>query len=254
MDTKYFMIALIAALLLLSGCYSESSESDAMSGEGKSGSMARFAVVGDYLYTVDQQKISAFDLTDPGEPMFMTRQPIGFDIETIFPMDTMLFVGAQSGVTLFSLKMPQAPRPIGHFSHVVSCDPVVSDGSYAYVTLSTNQTRCFRGENTLQVLDYSDVSNIQLVKSYPMQSPQGLGVSDSLLIVCDDGIKAYSTKEAPELQLMSQYLDETIQFRDVIVLGDRLMAICQDGLYQFRVEEKTWKIQRLSKLAYASNP
>jgi hypothetical protein len=42
------------------------------------------------------------------------------------------------------------------YSHIASCDPVVAQGDYAYVTLSTNGTRCWCGVNQMDVIKISN--------------------------------------------------------------------------------------------------
>lgn len=201
-------------------------------GTGKGGSLARFAIVGQTLYTVDESSLQVFDLQTPALPVAGKVVSLGFGIETIFPQDHYLFLGTQSGMYIYDAAAPAAPQRVAFYQHMVSCDPVVVDGRYAYVTLRTGRT-CGGGiANVLEVIDLANLSRPALVHSYPMTNPGGLGVENNRLYVCDDGLKVFDTSKTPALTQL-QHFSTTIT--DVIPNGDYLLAIGPGGLYQYRV-------------------
>src|SRR5438309_5041381 len=68
-------------------------------GIGVGGSMARFAIVGDRLYTVgNHEGLGIFNISDPSAPNLVIQSFIGFAIETIFPVNDKLFIGASNGM------------------------------------------------------------------------------------------------------------------------------------------------------------
>ncbi len=199
---------------------------------GKGGSLARFAILGQTLYTVDESSLRVFDLQDPAAPVAGKQIPLGFGIETIFPQDHYLFLGTQSGMYIYDVATPAAPQRVAFYQHMISCDPVVVDGRYAYVTLRTGRT-CGGGiANVLEVIDLDNLSRPTLVRSYPMTSPGGLGAENNRLYVCDDGLKMFDTSQAPALTQLQHF---TTTITDVIPNGDYLLAIGPGGLYQYRI-------------------
>ena len=74
------------------------------SGTGIGGSMARFTIVGDYLYTVDSWDLNTFDISDQINPEFKSKVGLGWGVETIFPYDNRLFIGAQNGMHIYNLE------------------------------------------------------------------------------------------------------------------------------------------------------
>ena len=56
----------------------------------------------------------------------------------------------------------------------LSCNPVMIDGKYAYVTLRSGRT-CSGGANALEVIDLTNFNQPRLVSAFAMFSPQGLG-------------------------------------------------------------------------------
>lgn len=211
---------------------------------GKAGSLARFAVLGDMLYTVDEYSMRLFDLSTPTSPTAGPKIGFLFGVETIFPKDHYLFLGTQRGMYIYDVAAPQTPRQVSFFSHVLSCDPVVVDERYAYLTLRSGASFCRNGVNELQVIDLTTLSNPKLARTYPMKGPQGLGVDDNQLFVCDsDGLKTFNTSQAPALTQTQHY---KVAVTDVIPNNGTLLAIGPRGLYQYSYAGP--KLQQLSFL------
>jgi hypothetical protein len=164
---------------------------------GKGGSMACFTIVGNYLYTVDAMSLQLFDISEERSPR-QTGQKVnvGTDIETIFSYSNSLFIGSQSGMYIYDIADATNPRRVGQYQHTRSCDPVVVEGNYAYVTLRDG-TDCAGGVNQLDVIDINNPSFPRKLKTYRMTNPHGLGIDNGLLFICDgrDGLKVYDAKD-----------------------------------------------------------
>ncbi|RZK63040.1 MAG: hypothetical protein EOO59_00880 [Hymenobacter sp.] len=198
---------------------------------GKGGSMARFAILNQTLYTVDEQSLRLFSLQNPAVPTAGPQVQLVSGIETIFPSDHYLFLGTQRGMYIFDVATPAAPVQVSFYQHLVSCDPVVVDGQYAYVTLRTGRT-CGGGLNVLEVIDLTNLSQPRLASSQAMLSPQGLGAANSRLYVCDDGLKVFDTSRAPALTQVQKF---ATTLTDVIPNGNYLLAVGPGGLYQYAI-------------------
>jgi len=210
--------------------------------DGKGGSMARFTISGNNLYTVDNSSLTHFEISNPEDPQQGSRTPVGFNVETIFPYQDKLFLGTQSGMIIMGTQNPASPNFIAQYSHIVSCDPVVADGRYAYVTLSTGTT-CRGAIDELQVVDLSNITAPQLVRQYPMVNPKGLGIDGTNLFVCDQGLKMYNASNVNALTLQEHF---NINAYDVIPDNGHLMVIGSDGFYQYNYLNN--KLQLLSKI------
>ncbi|MGV3658020.1 MAG: hypothetical protein ACO1NX_08695 [Chitinophagaceae bacterium] len=78
-------IFLYLFIFLLLGCDKMAADSAAYNpSSGTGGSMARFTIVGNYLYTVDKSDLKVFEIADPSNPVFKQTVPVGFEIETIY--------------------------------------------------------------------------------------------------------------------------------------------------------------------------
>ena len=60
-------------------------------GSGKGGSMAVFALKGNYLYTVDNQSLHVFQISSTENPVKVNDVTIGRDIETIYSLGDLMF-------------------------------------------------------------------------------------------------------------------------------------------------------------------
>lgn len=201
---------------------------------GTGGSLARFMVYDEFLYAVDNYSLRMFTISTPSNPSMVKEMYVGWNIETLFPYENKLFLGSTNGMYIYSLADPANPMFISQFSHASSCDPVVVSGDYAYVTLRAGNL-CGDNNSQLDVIDIKDLQNPVLLKEYPMEEPYGLGIDDSLLFVCDGsaGLKIYNAADplAIDDHKIAQYKD--IQAFDVIPLGEVLIMIGTDGLFQY---------------------
>jgi hypothetical protein len=201
---------------------------------GTGGSLARFMVYDDYLYTVDNYSLRLFTVAMPENPSMVKEMYVGWNIETLFPYENKLFLGSTTGMYIYSLEDPSNPFYISQFRHASSCDPVVVNGHYAYVTLRAGNL-CGDLTSKLDVIDIKDLQSPNLVQEYPMEEPYGLGIDDTLLFVCDGmaGLKIYSAADPLSIDqhMIVKYKD--IQAFDVIPLGEVLVMIGTDGLYQY---------------------
>ena len=200
------------------------------SSSGKGGSTARFTIVDDYLYTVNSESLQIFNIANASEPNFINEVSVGFGVETIFPYENNLFLGTQTGMFIYGLATPRSPNKISQYEHIVSCDPVVVEGTTAYVTLRSIDNWCGRFTNELQIIDISNLSNPELLTTYSMSSPYGLGVDGDKLFICDDGLKQYDITDLYNIELINQF---SIPANDVIPLGDILLVTAYDGIYQY---------------------
>ena len=245
----YLIITLIASLLM--ACeYSDSSDfSPDGTTTGQGGSLARFAIRGDHLYTVDRSDLHVYDISDVQQPRKVGQVSVGPQIETIFPRQDHLFIGSQSGMFIYDIAQPTQPRFVSNYLHVVSCDPVVADDRYAYVTLRSINNVCGNFTDQLDVVDISDLQNPFLQRSYPMTHPKGLGVDEHELFVCDDGLKVFDITNVDSLVQKYHF---HIEANDVIPYRDHLMVIGDDGLYQYRYTGDT--VVLASQLPFVPKP
>jgi len=201
---------------------------------GTGGSMARFTLVQNYLYAINNASLKLFNITQTNNPVFEKDLAISWNIETLFPYEDKLFIGSQTGMFVYSIQDPAHPEFISQFRHASSCDPVVVHGNYAYVTLRSGNL-CGASESQLDVIDISTIEDPQLIADYPMTEPYGLGIDDSVLFVCDGsaGLKIYNASDPLTIgsNLIASYSDN--HAFDVIPLGNVLVMIGIDGLYQY---------------------
>lgn len=201
--------------------------------DGQGGSLARFAMLNDYLYTVDEYGLNVYNIATPADPVFVNNIPIGFRIETLFNYKEYLYIGSQNGMFIYSVSNPEFPEYLADVQHFTSCDPVVANATTAFVTLWSD-LGCGTTVNQLEIYDITDVVNPTLLSVRNLTFPKGMGLYGNYLFVCDDEIKVFDISD-PENSVLVHNINK-LAF-DVIIQGDLLIAIGQNGIYQYQLNQ-----------------
>jgi hypothetical protein len=219
------------------------------SGPGVGGSMARFTINADHLYALDGGDVETINITSETNPVFKTRTSISWDMETIFPYKNNLFIGSRSGMHILDISTPESPVKVSTYEHIRVCDPVVVEDTLAFVTLHSG-TECQGFTNQLEVINIKNLSFPQIVKTYPMTNPQGLGIDNNTLFICDGdaGLKIFDAENINQIDQhqLAHYYD--INAFDVIPFNNLLMMVGSDGIFQYDYSNPK-DIKFLSKIA-----
>lgn len=220
---------------------------------GIGGSMATFTIYDNYLYTIDDSDMTIINISDLSNPLVHSKETIGWGIETLFPYGDKLFIGANNGMYIYDNSNPANPELLTLYQHMTSCDPVVVQGEYAYVTLRSGNT-CGGFSNQLEVINISDLSNPQLEEVYPMYEPYGLGIDGNALFICDGqaGLKIYDASDIHTIDENLKIQYGNIHALDVIPYNGVLMMIGDDGLFQYDYTDIN-NIQLLSEIRVTNN-
>ena len=233
---RIVLMIILAPFWILAGGAGGDEEPGMQSPTGVGGSLARFAVVDNFLYVLGGSELKLFDVSEPADPVPWGTVEIGWDIETIYPFEDKLFIGSRDGMYIFDNSNPGDPTLISEFIHVTSCDPVVAEGNYAYVTLRSG-SECWGDVDLLQVIDISDVQNPFQIGEYDMSGPYGLGIQDGLLAVCDGdaGLKLFDASNPWELELI-EVVDISFPY-DVIFSGNTSLVVALSGMHFFECHD-----------------
>jgi hypothetical protein len=213
---------------------------------GRSGSLARFALINQYLYTVSHNALETFSLATPLQPQKTASLQLTWGIETIYPFRNKLFIGSTTGMHICDLQNPATPVRTGTFAHANACDPVITDGNMAYVTLRSGNT-CSGFLNQMDVVDVTNIAAPALRKTYPLTNPIGLGKDGDLLLVCDgsSGVRVYNA--ANPLALVQTGTLPVDSPTDVIMHNGIALVVSPKGLIQFDYSNPA-NIKRLSTI------
>jgi hypothetical protein len=213
------------------------SNSGIASGTGVGGSFARFTVVNDYLYVVNQSTLKSYSVTNPNNPELKHTNQLNWGIETIFPYKDKLFVGSNAGMYIFDNSRPEAPVLLSVFEHARACDPVVVNGNTAYVTLR-NGNECNGFINQLDVVDIENVLKPRLIKSYPMENPHGLSVYDDRVYLAEGvhGFKVLDVANPEKINTITQ-VKENHSYDMISLSKEVLFMIGDDGFYLYDVKD-----------------
>lgn len=240
MNKKLFYLLIIPLLFIQCEKDSASFSSKGGGTTGQGGSLARFAISGNYLYSVDEKQLKVFDISSPADPVLKNTQDVGFAIETIFPVNDKLFIGSTSQVYIYSIADPANPKKL---SDAISpqvlrrCDPVVANDTVAYATLRTNGP-CGGTQSILAVFDIKDITNPVQVSTYPVFEPYGLGYKNDVLYVCDRqyGLLLFDISKPYQPEVINKTINDGI-YIDVIPYQNTLICWVSNGMILYDITD-----------------
>jgi hypothetical protein len=234
--TAKVIILIISCVIIYSCSKDAAGNAAAAASTGKGGSLAKFTIVDNYLYTVDAHFLYTYDIANPANPVKTNQSAINFDIETIYPFNNRLFIGTRTGLYIYSIDTPAIPSKIAEARHARSCDPVVANDSIAFVTLKGNSF-CGPAISGLYVHNIKNIFQPVLIKTVAISSPEGLGLQGDVLYICcnSDGLKVFNVSNpsnpVEKATLTGKY------FRDVIPYNNLLICYVGDGITLYDISK-----------------
>ena len=209
-----------------------SDQANGFSEVSTAGSMTRFLPIDRYLYTINFNELVLFSIGDNYQPSRFARLDTGTQAETLFQLNNLLFVGSTTGMLMYDVTSPSNPNYLNSIEHFRSCDPVVADENYAYVTLRGG-TNCFTETNELQIIDIRTPEELSVVARQVMFNPHGLAIHQDYLLVCDGsaGLKVLDVSNREQPEILST---DNIPFAyDIIVDFPSALVVGEGVLYQY---------------------
>lgn len=229
---KKFIYILLA--LALCSCETDGNSNDsAASDVGQGGSLARFTILNNYLYTVDDQWLNVFNITTTDNPVFVNRAFIGFNIETLVSYKDYLYIGSRNGMFIYDTANPEAPSQLSAVQHFTACDPVIANDTHAYVTLDSS-AGCGNNISALQIYDVNSVTKPILISQRNLIAPKGLGLYGNYLFVCDDEVKVFDVSDPENSKLVHSI---NVNVFDVIIFNNHLILVGTDELNQYSLDD-----------------
>jgi LVIVD repeat len=247
-----FYTILITAIVFASSCSKDNNTfAGGNANTSTAGSLARFVIAGNYLYTIDNKNLSVFDITNATTPVLKNTVIVDGGIETIFPFKNKLFIGSASKMYVYNITTPTNPFREAEAQHITKCDPVIANDTVAYLTLHSG-TNCRNGsaQSELQIYNTKNsIVNPQFIGSIPMGNPLGLGIKDTTLFVCNQekGLAVFNIKKGYVPILKQSYGGEI--FMDVIPYNNTLTCMLKDGIAYYDITD----VNNMVKLSVIKN-
>jgi len=242
------VILAFATAMLIAACSDDSRSSGNSSGDGatgnagRGGSTARMTIVGNYLYAIAGSEIQLFDISQPETPNPWVKVKVDWGIETLFPYENYLLIGASNCMYILDNTDPANPYYRADLTHAQARDPVVAHEGYAYVALKNPDSNASpdtenpvnaASSNVLNIIDINNIDNPTLIGTKPMQGPGGLSIDGNKLFVCDDvaGLKIFDVSDPRNLSVLDSI--RGVKCNDVIAEQGLLYVITDDSLQQY---------------------
>lgn len=233
-------IALTA--FLLTSCSKDSAENTAEN--GKSGSITRFAVYQNFMYVLNQNEVQTYDITQKNQPVLVHRLPTDYGLETITIYDNTIFLGSTTALYILNISTPAAPSILSKTERLFEisrgCDPVVVKDHYAFSTIKIIQNVCgnVSSQSALVVYDISNLSAPQVLNTYPLNMPNGLGYKDNYLFICDEGSDNLRVFDISNPEALEERTDLEVSLSDpydLIIDGHRMIVSCKTDFQIFDI-------------------
>ena len=223
------------------------------SNSNSKGTLNKIAVEFDHVYVIEDNEMHV--ISNSAAFNQLSSITIGANTETIYGADNRLYLGSMTAMTIYNANNPSAPYKISSVTHTESCDPVLPRGDVAYYTLrSTENEGCNgEGENTLNLVDISNVNKPMELKSIDLDSPYGLCFANNYLFVGegDNGLTIYDASDPKTLKDKLNIPNVTAY--DIMVHPnnpDILILSNSNGIQEFQINWTTLTLSFLGKLMY----
>ncbi len=206
-------------------------------GTSVSSSAARFTIAKNTLYVLNSNLLEIFNIHDAASPVRENSVDAGWGSETLFPLNDFLFVGANSGMTIFDLQNPTSPNRLSTFQHANACDPVVANEQNAFVTLRSGNA-CAGFTNQLEVINIENIRNPIRTATFNLRNPRGLTLMGNHLIVCDgeDGVVIFNIENEDNPFIVSRFSEE--HANDVLPVSATVAVVSgENGIFELDLSD-----------------
>ena len=238
---KFFIISIVIIAFAFSCTKGDSDVSGVSTtgdASGQGGSMAKISISGDNMFLINEYQLKIYNIVNEAQPQLLSTTQLDFGIETVFTLGDHLFIGSNNGMYIYDVSNPSNIKYLSFYQHITSCDPVVANDSLAFVTLNTARSCNWEwGENRIDVLDISNKINPNLLYSGMMSAPQGLGLYDHYVFVCNGsaGVEYFDFSNPNQLEYVGKI--SGIDSYDLIIRGEIMFLIGEDGLFQYDISD-----------------
>jgi hypothetical protein len=249
------LLFIACSMLLLFACSKDAASESII---GKSGSITRFAIYQDYMYVLNLNEVQTYNIEQKDHPVLVHRLATDYGLETITIYDNSVFVGSTTALYILDISNPAAPTIQAQSDRLADagftgCDPVAVKDHYAYSTVKVVENICgsIAAQSALIVYDIHDKSAPVSVGIYPLSLPNGLGIKDNYLFVCDEGsdeLVVFDITDPTALTVTDFSLPITDPY-DLIIDGPKMIVSAKTDFQVFDISDVAHirKIGQISK-------
>jgi hypothetical protein len=216
------------------------------------GTVNRIAYLNEHVYLISRTNMNVY--RDNGQFELVSQSSVGWEMETIYPLENKLYVGSRSAMTVFNAADPDFPSHEAEYWHETSCDPVMPVTSRtAYLTLRSGEFGDCPGDiNALHVLDINGNGWIDQLHEIEMKSPFGMTIIGDELFVGegDAGFKVFDISDVRN-PVLSRTI-KSVEAYDIIAHptnANMILIAGPAGFSQFQVGND-FELQLLSTISY----
>lgn len=218
------------------------------------GTLNRIAVESGHIYVLADDKLHVVE-NGSNEISHVRDISLGDGMETVYAQDERLYIGSESAMLTYNISNADKPSRISEFTHTTACDPVLPYGDIAYLTLrSVENAGCnVSSENTLNIIDISNINEPVSLNSIDMESPYGMTIINHFLFVGEgtNGMAIFNIKD-PEKPIKLTVV-QNMEAYDIMrhpTDPNIILTASSNGLEQFSIDYDQFIVTQISSVAY----
>lgn len=204
------------------------------------GASDRFAILGDVLYVANDKQVDLYQIAPDGSSSFLRSYGLYHEIWGIECFDSLLLVKTQHMAYVYDVRDPGRLVFTSYFGAgsqlLLKTDPWLFGTWHYPPEIGWGRLQAFRVVN----------QRISLAKTFVFTEPKGMARHDSLLLLCDKGIKLLLIDSALEMPVIDSFSVDAQQLK---MQDDVALVWGQTGLTQYRLTSDL-KFELLSRINF----
>ncbi len=187
--------------------------------------------IGNYLVASTNNQISISDISDPAHASLDALIDVSDSIEFLGSFNNTLLLGTahrdslsaiNHEMVLYNLSNINTPVHLSNCEVPAQIQDIAIDGAYAYVAT---------GDSGMKIVNIANPQSIQITGSMPVPTDQ-LEISDHYLFALNKHqFRSYRLTDPIHPELISEFSDTSLVFRNLAVIGNRLYYCEASSIY-----------------------
>lgn len=204
------------------------------------GASARFATFRDVLYVANNKQVDLYRIAPDGSHAFLRSYGFSYEIWRVECIDSLLLVRTQHMTNVYDIRDPDRLVFTSYFGAgsevLLKTDPWLFGTWHYPPEIGWGWLQVFRVVN----------QRISVAKTLVFTEPKGMARHDSLLLLCDKGLKLLLIDSALELPVVDSF---SIDAQQLKMQEDVVMAWGKTGVAQYRLTPDL-KLELLSRINF----
>jgi len=182
-----------------------------------------------------RRRLRVYNIQNAANPILIQDINASYsdNVKSLFIYDEHLYLRSDYSATSYSLAIPESPERVGSNGFMSSCTPILFYKTYMFASAAKNP-ECGYNSSSLDLIDISNKSRPNMVKSYSFEDPRGMAIKDQLMYLCDGvkGLLILDISNPLNIQVL-RTLDSIKNTFEAKIEGNTLFLNGSEAVYQY---------------------